>query len=117
MLTRRLILLAAVAAWAAPAARADVKPHPLFTDHMVLQQGTQCPVWGLADPGEEVTVSVAGKAGRGIAAKTTADDKGRWKAALPGLPAGTGVTLTIKGKNTVILSNVAVGDVWVCSGQ
>src|SRR6266542_2646992 len=109
MLTRRLFLIAVVAAWAAPAARADVKPHPLFTDNMVLQQGTRCPVWGLADPGEEVTVSAA-TGGRGIAAKTTADDKGHWNVALPGMPAGTGVTVTIMGKNTVTLNNVAIGE-------
>jgi hypothetical protein len=43
------------------ALRADVKPAALFGDHMVLQQGMSVPVWGWADPGEQVTVSIAGQ--------------------------------------------------------
>lgn len=44
-----------------PDARADVKPAALFGDHMVLQQGMSVPVWGWADPGEYVTVTIAGQ--------------------------------------------------------
>ena len=36
-------------------ARADVKPFTLFSDGMVLQSGVNCPVWGTAEPGEEVS--------------------------------------------------------------
>ncbi|MFO0799946.1 MAG: sialate O-acetylesterase [Gemmataceae bacterium] len=109
-LARFLALAAAVGF--APAARADVTPHPLFTDHMVLQRDTDVPVWGLAEPGEEVTVSLGG-----ATAKATADKDGKWLAKLPPQKAGTGHTLGIKGKSSVELKNVAVGDVWVCSGQ
>jgi sialate O-acetylesterase len=97
---------------AAVPALADVKPHPVFTDHMVLQRDVPAVVWGKADPGEEVTVT-AGDA-KGTA---KADDKGMWKVSLPAQKAGTGVTLTIAGKNTVTLKNVAYGDIWICSGQ
>jgi len=41
--------------------RADVKPAALFGDHMILQQDMPVPVWGWADPGEQVTVSIAGQ--------------------------------------------------------
>jgi len=44
-----------------PALRADVNPAAIFGDHMVLQQGVSVPVWGWADPGERVTVSIAGQ--------------------------------------------------------
>lgn len=109
-LARFLALAAAVGF--SPAARADVTPHPLFTDHMVLQRDTDVPVWGLAEPGEEVTLSLGG-----ATAKATADKDGKWLAKLPPQKAGTGHTLAIKGKNAVELTDVAVGDVWVCSGQ
>ena len=36
---------------------ADIVPSPLFADHMVIQRGTQAPVWGTADAGEKVTVT------------------------------------------------------------
>ncbi len=107
----RLFALAA-AAGLAPAARADVTPHPLFTNDMVLQRDADVPVWGLAAPGEEVTVTV-GEA----SAKAKAGDDGKWSAKLPAQKAANGLTLTIKGKNAVELKNVAFGEVWVCSGQ
>ncbi|HEX4084917.1 MAG TPA: sialate O-acetylesterase [Chthoniobacteraceae bacterium] len=71
------------------------------------------PVWGKADPGEKVTVSVAGQS-----ASAVADSNGRWLARLQPLKAdGTPVTVTISGKNTLTLNNVLVGEVWVGSGQ
>jgi sialate O-acetylesterase len=111
------VLLCAVA-FTAPAAavRADVKPHPIFTDNMVLQQGVETTVWGKADPGEEVTVGIA-QGTTGAAVKTTADKDGNWKAKLPASKPGTDYTLLFKGKNQILLKNVAVGEVFVCSGQ
>ena len=119
MRLRSALLFAAVVGFA-PAVRADVKPHPLFTDNMVLQRDTTCPVWGTADPEEkvEVTLKREGKANPGVTSvSTTADEKGNWKVGVASLKPGTGYTLTIKGKNTITLKNVAVGEVWVCSGQ
>ena len=117
-LLQALLLTATVGGLAPGSARADVKPHPLFTDNMVLQQGVAVPVWGTAAPDEKVTVEVGGSGKTAPeVANTTADKDGNWKVALPAQKAGTGFTLTIKGKNTVALKNVAVGEVWVCSGQ
>lgn len=113
-MTARLVLLAAVTAGvAAPAARADVKLHPLFSDHMVLQRGCPVPVWGTAAAGEKVTVTGP----NGATAEATADADGKWMAKLPELKPGVGFTLTVKGANTVELTDVLVGDVWLCSGQ
>jgi sialate O-acetylesterase len=95
-----------------PNAHADVTPNPLFTDHAVLQQGQAVPVWGRAAPGEAITVEIAGQT-----AKTTAGADGQWRVRLAALPAGGPFTLTISGKNKVVLSDVLVGEVWVASGQ
>jgi sialate O-acetylesterase len=103
----------------APAVQAEVKPHPLFTDNMVLQQGKTCPVWGLAKPLEKIEVTLQGKDGAAgvTSVGTTADRDGNWHVGVLALEPGTGYTLTIKGSNTVTLKNVAIGEVWVCSGQ
>ena len=111
--TVAILLLAATA-------RADVKPHPIFSDNMVLQQGTDIVVWGKADPGEKVAVTFEQReagGGLGISTNTTADKDGNWRLTLPKQEAGTNYSLVVKGKNTVAFKNVAVGEVWVCSGQ
>ncbi len=92
--------------------RADVKLPAIFGDHMVLQRDTVVPVWGTASPGEEVTVSLAGQT---ASAKAGAD--GKWSVKLTKLSAAGPHTLTVKGKNTVTLSDVLVGEVWLGSGQ
>ncbi|OWK37636.1 sialate O-acetylesterase [Fimbriiglobus ruber] len=117
MLPRKVLFwVAAAGALAVAPARADVKPHPLFTDNMVLQQGVSLPVFGMADPGEEVTVTLTGPKGSATA-KTEADKTGHWKVLLDKQTAGTGFSLTAAGKNKAEFKNVAVGEVWVCSGQ
>jgi sialate O-acetylesterase len=115
---RRLVAALALAAAAGlcPAARADVKLHPLFSDGMVLQQGVRCPVWGTADPDEEVSVSLQGDPPL-EARRTSAGKDGKWQLELPRPAAGGPFTLTVKGKNTLTLKDVYVGEVWVCSGQ
>jgi hypothetical protein len=59
---RRLPFAALAAALLVPAARADLKLHPLFSDGMVLQRDANCPVWGTADPGEKISVILKGRA-------------------------------------------------------
>ncbi|MEX1115053.1 MAG: sialate O-acetylesterase [Akkermansiaceae bacterium] len=106
-----LLLLATLAA---PAALyADVVPSALFQDHAVLQRDKPVPVWGTADAGEKVTVNFAGQT---KSATATAD--GRWSVTLDPLPAtATPATLTITGNNTITLSDIVVGEVWLASGQ
>jgi sialate O-acetylesterase len=123
-LRRSFLSAGLVLALAAPAIRAEVKPHPLFCDNMVLQEGAKVPIWGTAAPGETVEIVLERKA-------PTASSKmdipgvrvgpdGRWMVTLFDLKhvPGETVTLTIKGKdNTVEIKNVAIGEVWICSGQ
>lgn len=94
-------------------ARADVRLPAIFGNNMVLQQGRPVPIWGWAEPGEQVTVTVAGQKAVGAA-----DADGRWRATLPPLDtARVPATLTVTAKNTVVFTNVVVGEVWICSGQ
>jgi sialate O-acetylesterase len=93
-------------------ARAEVKPYPLCTDGMVLQQQTDAKIWGTADPGEKVTVAF-----RGRKASATADPNGRWLVTIASGEAGGPFELGITGKNTLAYKNVLVGEVWLCSGQ
>ncbi len=95
------------------AASADVRMPRLFCDHMVLQQQLKNTIWGWASPGENVTVA----ASWGTSASATADAGGRWKLLLETPAYGTGHSLTINGKNTIEIKDVAIGEVWLCAGQ
>lgn len=86
--------------------------HPLFTDHMVLQRGVRFPVWGWAAPGSRVTVEFRGKEETAVA-----DAAGKWVAKLGPFDAGGPFALTVKGAQTLTLTDVLVGDVWLASGQ
>ncbi len=91
---------------------ADVKLPNVFSDHMVLQQGQENKIWGTATAGEKVSISIADKS-----MEAKADDKGNWSAKLPSLPAGGPHKLRVAGSSVVELSDVLVGEVWICSGQ
>ncbi len=102
-------LLTAIAA----PARADVSLNNMFGDHMVLQQGIKNKVWGKADPGEAVTVTLGGQSH-----SATAGADGMWHVFLdPVQEYGGPHTLTVKGKNTITFNDVLIGEVWVCAGQ
>ena len=108
----RMYILALFAALAFTAAQADVKLPALFSDHMVVQRDRPVVVWGRADPGEKITVAIAGRDG-----STVADGQGQWRLSLAPLKTGGPFTLTVAGENTVTVSDVLVGEVWICSGQ
>lgn len=97
----------------APGARADVKLPAIFSDHMVLQQSAALPIWGWAEPGEEISVTLAGQT-----QTAKADAEGKWSMKL-GKILNTAVpqTLTVKGRNTLAVQDVLVGEVWLASGQ
>ena len=91
---------------------ANVRLPGIFGNHMVLQQDAKIPIWGWADAGEAVTVTLGDKT-----AKTT-DANGKWRVDLdPVATATTPLTLTVTGKNSLKFDDVLVGDVWICSGQ
>ncbi len=93
-------------------ARAEVRLPAMFSDHMVLQRDAAVPVWGWAAPGEVVTVSIDGQS------KTAkADASGKWSLKLEKLTAREPTTMTVKGSNTLTISDVLIGEVWLGSGQ
>lgn len=103
-----LILAAApIASWAMAPAMPRV-----FSDNMVLQRERPIPLWGQADPGDEITITLGD-----TKVTTRADAAGKWSARLPAQPAGGPHTLTVAGKNPTTFKNVLIGEVWVCSGQ
>jgi sialate O-acetylesterase len=92
---------------------ANVRLSGIFGSHMVLEQDIKIPVWGWADPGEDVTVTLGDHT-----AKTKADANGNWRVDLdPEKTTATPLTLTVTGKNSLKFDDVLIGDVWICSGQ
>ena len=105
------LTLVAVLTAAGVAARAEVIPNSLFSEGLVLQQGISVPIWGTAKDGEQVTVKLQGQTAVATASQ------GRWMVRLKPLKPGGPFTMTISGENTITLTNVLVGEVWLCSGQ
>lgn len=91
---------------------ADVRLPHVFGDYMVLQRDRALPIWGWAEPGEKVSVSMGDNQ-----ATATADAGGRWKVELKAMPAGGPHELVVRGTNTVRFEDVLIGEVWVGSGQ
>ncbi len=112
---KKLVLVLAVFVGIHPCALlAAAKPfvHSLFSDHMVIQRKIQAPIWGWTKPGEQVIVSLAHQM-----AIAKADANGRWEAKLGPFNAGGPYELKIAGTQSLVLKDVMVGDVWLCSGQ
>ncbi len=84
----------------------------LFANYAVLQYGKPVPVWGMAEPGEEITASYLDQV-----KKTTADETGHWMVKLDAMKPGLKGELVVSGKNTVRFSDVVTGAVWLFSGQ
>jgi len=79
---------------------------------MVLQSGRTVPVWGIADPGEAVTVTFNNQK-----QTATAGANGKWMVKLDSLASGGPFEMTIAGKNSITIQDVLVGEVWIGSGQ
>ena len=91
---------------------ADVKLPSTFSSNMVLQRDIPIKVWGWADKKEKIAIIF-----HGDTINLKADKKGKWNVELDALPAGGPFEMVINGNNEVTLSNILIGDVWVCSGQ
>lgn len=106
----RLILLCSALIPGFIAVQAEVKLPQIISDGMVVQRDRPLTLWGTADPGEEIDIKVA----KGKKTTVTASPDGTWRAELPALKTGKTYTIEI-GDKTV--TDVAVGDVLLCSGQ
>jgi len=97
---------------------AEVKLPNLFGNHMVLQRQKPIPIWGWADPGEKITVSLAKADEKVKPINIKAGKDGKWRVDWPALEAGGPYQLVVKGKsNTVTLEDILIGEVWIGSGQ
>jgi len=86
---------------------------PMFGDNMVLQRGKPVRFWGWAQPGESIRVELDGRM-----AKAVTGSDGRWQAELKPPPPGGPYTVTfVDGRQSLVLHEVLVGDVWLCGGQ
>lgn len=107
-----LLLLTAVCLRPAPA---DIVLPKIFCDHMVLQRNAEVPVWGQAEPGQKVTVDFRGKKHRVVATAA-----GTWEVVLMTGDAGGPFHIEITAEGSaakVLVTDVLVGDVWLCAGQ
>ncbi len=93
---------------------AQVKLLPLFSDNMVLQQQTQAPIWGESKPNKKVEITTSWDQKKYT---IQADAQGKWKTKVATPVAGGPYTITISDGKKVKLSNVMIGEVWICSGQ
>jgi sialate O-acetylesterase len=109
---KRLFLLAAFLFAGSENADAALKLPNVFGDHMVVQQKAPIKVWGWTTAGQNVTAELAGQT-----ASAAAGTDGRFDLTLPPLDAGGPHTLTVTADETRTISDVLVGEVWVCSGQ
>ena len=90
-----------------------MKAAEIFQSGMVLQREKPVIIWGIADAGDEITVSIQGKKGSG-----TADEQGKWKVELPALKASENERMVVASKCEVIsYTDVAIGEVWIAGGQ
>ncbi len=107
--------VAVVAATGARQTTAAVRLPHLIGDHMVLQCGKQVPLWGWAEPGERITITLGDQT-----ITSAADDSGKWSASLEPLAASPEPRqLTFRGSSgsTVTVADILVGEVWIGSGQ
>jgi len=93
-------------------ANADVRLPRLISSGMVLQRDVKIPVWGWADAGEKITVTFLYKT-----YTTITDKNGKWQIKLDKASAGGPYSMMIQGNNTIRLTDILMGDVWLCSGQ
>ena len=87
---------------------------PMFSDNMVLQQQADAPIWGEAKPMKAVKVTTSWD---GKTYETLADKEGRWKLSVRTPEAGGPYELTLTDGQKLVLKNVMIGEVWICSGQ
>lgn len=107
--TTRYIFCLLISLLLAEIGHAKVNLPSLISDGMVLQRDREIVVWGTADAGERIDIRFLGEG-----YTTNADESGNWTLTLPPIKAGGPFVMQI---NEVEVSDILVGDVWLCSGQ
>ena len=109
-------------ALASPGLQAQVRLPHVLADHMVLQRNAPIHVWGWAEPGNAIAVTLqqqgSAKGAKHLAANAVTDKLGQWSVYLPALPASGPYDMAVQGSgSTTTLHDVMVGDLWIASGQ
>ncbi|SEN65263.1 sialate O-acetylesterase [bacterium A37T11] len=98
--------------WGIQAVMGEVRLPKIFGNGMILQRDRPITIWGWADPGEAISVSLDKQT-----KSTTARSDGKWSLKLNAEKAGGPYELQVKGNNNITLTDVLLGDIWLCSGQ
>lgn len=91
---------------------AQIELPKLISNGMVLQRDTELTIWGWASANENIQINFTDST-----YFTKANSKGDWQIILSKQKKGGPYTMTLSGKNTIIINNILIGDVWLCSGQ
>lgn len=91
---------------------AELRLPNVLSSHMVLQRNKPIAIWGWADPRERVSVTLDGEDQR-----VRVNEAGEWHVDFPAMEAGGPYDIRIKGSSEIVLKDVLIGDVWICSGQ
>lgn len=94
--------------------RANIRLPNILANNMVLQQQSSAQLWGWSKPGEKVKITTSWD---NKTAEVTADGNAKWQTSVPTPKAGGPYTIVFEGENKIVLENVFIGEVWVCSGQ
>jgi len=111
---RLLVLLVALTVTNFLNAAAEVRLPAIIGNHMVLQQNSEVKLWGWCDPGEKIKINSGWDT---VTYNTIGNPDGKWLLSIKTPVSGGPYTLTINGNNKIILEDVLIGEVWVCSGQ
>ncbi len=110
-----LVMLTAITLLPASLAVGDITLPQFFSDHMVLQQESLFPVWGTAEPNQALVIRF-----NGTETKSVAGEDGKFSVSIETPAAGGPYSLEVEDQNQtnkVVLTDVMVGDVWLCAGQ
>lgn len=93
---------------------ADVRLSPCFTSNMVIQREVPTRLTGWAEEGEVVRVKIGDRV---VAETVGRGSQSTWMVTIPAFPAGKVPDITLEGSNSITLTNLLAGELWVCSGQ
>jgi len=93
---------------------ANVTLPNIFSDNMVLQRNSEVTIWGFANSQEEVTITPSWNNQQ---YKIKASNQAKWEINVPTPKEGGPYTISVKGYNEIVLKNILIGEVWICSGQ
>ena len=86
----------------------------VLSDNMVLQRNSEVTIWGWANPQEEVVIAPSWN---NQTYKIKASNQAKWEINIPTPKEGGPFFISIKGYNEIVLKNILIGEVWICSGQ